>query len=227
MVQLHGVDCSRLTMLFIVYDHVQAEYGCHVLVDRGVKQNFPEYHRTRGGGGSYGPCEDTDTLAEEDAYTKAFCEEDDEDDDDRAFIGGGDDEHPVWDAQDDAKGVREFIRKVDQDAAYSAEQRAAQALRKPREDRADVERFHGRYREDYDRGTAGYRPPAKQRVEAPCQVRDKGAAGPAGSYISTQAGSCSGQQAGGQHQDPPRNRVVYYNSNGEPVVEPVEFKFSY
>ena len=66
MKQLRDIDCSRLTMLFIVYDHVQAEYGCHVLVDRGVKQNFPEYHRTSGGGGSYyGLSEDTEALAED------------------------------------------------------------------------------------------------------------------------------------------------------------------
>ena len=38
MKQLRDIDCSRLTMLFVVYDPARAEYGCHVLIDHGVVQ---------------------------------------------------------------------------------------------------------------------------------------------------------------------------------------------
>jgi len=38
MKQLRDIDCSRLTMLFVVYDPARAKYGCHVLIDHGVVQ---------------------------------------------------------------------------------------------------------------------------------------------------------------------------------------------
>jgi hypothetical protein len=216
MKQLGGIDCNRLTMLFVVYNPALDEYGCHVLIDHGVVQeNIPRYNRTSGGSGSYhGLSEDTETLAEEDEIVKALHEEGHEDDDDRAFIGDGDlEHHDAWGERDDEESMRAYCRRADLDAAHRDEERTEQELQRPRKDRAAVLQFHGIYSMDYDKGTARYGNATKKRVTAPSHMGE--GAGPAGSYAPTQAGA--GEQV--QYEEgKPRFCVVRYDSNGEPVV---------